>query len=67
MAILLFSFIIIGIAASSLAVREYRSKHYETIKEKLNSINVELENKLVDTKQLSAVTQSERMNYLMKF
>lgn len=58
MAILLFSFIIIGIAASSLAVREYRSKHYETIKEKLNSINVELENKLVDTKQLSAVMQS---------
>lgn len=58
MAILLFSFILIGIAAASLTVREYRSKHYENIKEKLNSINVELENKLVDGKQLSAVMQS---------
>lgn len=58
MAILLFSFILIGIVAASLTVREYRSKHYENIKEKLNSINVELENKLADGKQLTAVMQS---------
>ena len=59
MAILLFSFILIGFVAASLTVREYRSKHYENIKEKLNSINVELENKLTDVKQLSSDRQND--------
>jgi hypothetical protein len=37
-----------------LTIGEYRSKHYENIKEKLNSIYIELENKLSSEKQLTA-------------
>jgi signal transduction histidine kinase len=68
MAILLISFILIGIVVASLTVKEYRSKHYENIKEKLNSINVELENKLTDERQLLSGRQNytnETLNQLL--
>ncbi len=51
--ILLFSFILIGIVVTLLTISEYRTKHFETIKEKLNSIYVELDNKLSNEKHLS--------------
>jgi two-component system, NtrC family, nitrogen regulation sensor histidine kinase NtrY len=52
--ILLFSFILIGIVVAFLTIREYRSKHYENITEKLNSIYIELDNTLSAEKHLSA-------------
>ncbi len=51
--ILLFSFILIGIVVSSITIKEYRSKHYDNITEKLNSIYLELENKIAAEKTLS--------------
>ena len=51
--ILLFSFVLIGIVVASLTAGEYKSKHYENIKEKLNSIYIELDNKLSAEKQLT--------------
>ena len=52
--ILLFSFILIGIVVAFLTVREYKSKHYENIKEKLNSIYIELENEIAAERHLTA-------------
>jgi two-component system, NtrC family, nitrogen regulation sensor histidine kinase NtrY len=52
--ILLFSFILIGIVISFLTIREYKSKHYENITEKLNSIYLELDTKLAAEKNLTA-------------
>ncbi len=51
--ILLFSFILIGIVVTVLTIKEYHSRHYDNIKEKLNSIYMELDNKLSTEKQLS--------------
>ncbi len=44
--IMLFSFILVGSAVASLTVREFQSNHYDNIKEKLNSIYLELENEI---------------------
>ncbi|MCU0473275.1 MAG: HAMP domain-containing histidine kinase [Bacteroidales bacterium] len=51
--ILLFSFVIIGVVITFLTVNQYRTKHYENIKEKLNSIYLELDDKLSMEKNLS--------------
>jgi signal transduction histidine kinase len=51
--ILLFSFILIGIVIAFLTIKEYRSKHYENITEKLNSIYIELDNRFSGEKHLS--------------
>jgi two-component system nitrogen regulation sensor histidine kinase NtrY len=51
--ILLFSFILTGVVVTSLTINEYRSKHYDTIREKLNSIYIELDNSLANEKNLS--------------
>ncbi|MBN1108246.1 MAG: HAMP domain-containing protein, partial [Bacteroidales bacterium] len=53
-AILLFSFILIGIIITHLTVREYRSNHYDNITEKLNSIYLELDSKLAGEQSLSS-------------
>jgi two-component system nitrogen regulation sensor histidine kinase NtrY len=52
--ILLFSFILIGTVVAFLTVNEYRSKHYENIREKLNSIYFELDNRLSGEKHLTS-------------
>ena len=44
--ILLFSFTIIGFVVGSLAIKQYKVKHYENIKEKLNSVYIELESRI---------------------
>jgi signal transduction histidine kinase len=44
--ILLLSFMLIGIVVSSITIKEYRSRHSDNITEKLNSIYLELENKI---------------------
>jgi two-component system, NtrC family, nitrogen regulation sensor histidine kinase NtrY len=51
--ILLFSFILVGTVVAFLTINEYRSKHYDNVKEKLNSIYSELDNKLSSEKHLS--------------
>ena len=52
--ILLFSFTLVGIVISSLAIRQYQTKHYENLTEKLNSIYIELENKISRERFLSS-------------
>ncbi|MBG0860125.1 MAG: HAMP domain-containing protein [Bacteroidales bacterium] len=51
--ILLFSFIVVGIVVTFLTIRQYQTRHYENVKEKLNSIYLELENKISGEKRLS--------------
>jgi signal transduction histidine kinase len=51
--ILLFSFILIGIVVAYITIGQYRTKHYENIKEKLNSVYLELDNKLSMEKYIS--------------
>ena len=51
--ILLFSFILIGIVVAAFTIRQYQTKHDENIKEKLNSVYLELDSKLSMEKHLS--------------
>jgi signal transduction histidine kinase len=51
--ILLFSFILIGIVVAYITIGQYKTKHYENIKEKLNSVYLELDSKLSMEKYLS--------------
>src|SRR5512133_214547 len=51
--ILLFAFIMIGTVVSILTIRQYELKHNENIKEKLNSVYLELESKLAPEKRIS--------------
>jgi signal transduction histidine kinase len=51
--ILLFSFILIGIVVAYITIGQYKAKHYENIKEKLNSVYLELDSKLSAEKYLS--------------
>ena len=53
-AILLFSFVMIGVIVSILAIREYENKHNDIIKEKLNSVYYDLEQWLRGESALSA-------------
>ena len=52
--ILLFSFVLIGIVVAYLTISQYQSKHHENIKEKLNSVYIELESKLLMEKFITA-------------
>jgi two-component system, NtrC family, nitrogen regulation sensor histidine kinase NtrY len=52
--ILLFSFILIGIVVAFLTTSQYQTKHLENIKEKLNSVSLELDSKLSMEKHLSS-------------
>jgi len=52
--ILLFSFILIGIVVSFITVGQYQAKHQENIKEKLNSVYLELDSKLSGEKYLTS-------------
>jgi two-component system nitrogen regulation sensor histidine kinase NtrY len=59
--ILLFSFILIGIVVAYLTVNQFHTKHYENIREKLNSVYVELDNRLSSEKQI--VSDLQNNNY----
>jgi signal transduction histidine kinase len=52
--ILLFSFILIGIVVAYITISQYKAKHNENIKEKLNSVYLELDSKLSSERYLSA-------------
>ena len=51
--ILLFSFILIGVVVAYITIGQYKAKHDENIKEKLNSVYMELDSKLAMEKHLS--------------
>jgi two-component system nitrogen regulation sensor histidine kinase NtrY len=51
--ILTISFVLIGVVVALLTIRQFQAKHYENIREKLNSIYLELDSKLSAEKQLS--------------
>ncbi len=59
-AILLLSFTIVGYVIASLAIKQYQTKHYENLREKLNSVYNELENKISSGK--SAVSDPRNIN-----
>ncbi len=52
--ILLSSFILIGVVVAYITINQYKSKHYENMKEKLNSVNMEIGSKLLDEMHLSS-------------
>jgi two-component system, NtrC family, nitrogen regulation sensor histidine kinase NtrY len=52
--ILLFAFILIGIVVAYITISQYKAKHYENVKEKLNSVYLELDSKLASEKYLTA-------------
>ncbi|HEY5471459.1 MAG TPA: ATP-binding protein [Bacteroidales bacterium] len=51
--VLLFSFILIGYVVTSFTIRQYQTKHNENLKEKLNSVYLELEGSISMEKYLS--------------
>ncbi len=51
--VLLFSFLLIGIVLASFTIRQYRTKHHENLKEKMNSIYIELDNKISMEKHIT--------------
>ena len=52
--ILLFAFILIGMVITSFTIRQYQTKHYENIREKMNSIYLELDSKISMEKNLTS-------------
>ncbi len=62
--ILLFSFALIGIVIASQAIRQFQTKHTENIKEKLNSVYIELENRISSEKALSSDWSSSEYSSL---
>jgi two-component system, NtrC family, nitrogen regulation sensor histidine kinase NtrY len=44
--ILLFSFALIGVVIASLAIKQNKTKNYENLQEKLNSVYIELESRI---------------------
>ncbi len=65
--ILLFSFILIGVVVAYLTINQYQSKHYENIKEKLNSIYLELDGKLAMEDHISDNWSSGNYTSLSEF
>ena len=57
--VLLFSFISVGIIVATFSVRQYQARHLENIKEKINSIYIELENKLSVERDLTPDWRNE--------
>jgi two-component system nitrogen regulation sensor histidine kinase NtrY len=66
-AVLLFSFISVGIAIAFFSVRQYQSRHLENIKEKINSVYIELGNKLSQEQRLDADWRNENYPSLNEF
>lgn len=58
-AILLVSFILIGIVVAYLTITQYRQNHYENVREKLNSVYLELDNRLSMEKRLNSDWSSD--------
>jgi signal transduction histidine kinase len=59
--ILLISFTLIGFVIASLAIKQYETKNYENIQEKLNSVYIELESRI--SMELLTASDWESSNY----
>ena len=62
--VLLFSFVLIGSVVASFTIRQYQTKHNDNLKEKLNSIYLELDSKISMEKHLSADWRSNSYSSL---
>ncbi len=62
--ILLFSFILIGVVVAFLTISQYQAKHHDNIKDKLNSVYLELDGKLSMENHLSAGWRSDSYSSL---
>ncbi|NLK54131.1 MAG: HAMP domain-containing protein [Bacteroidales bacterium] len=62
--ILIISFTLIGFVIASLTIRQHREKHYENIKEKLSSINMELDDMIFSERDLSRDWKDDNNNTL---
>jgi signal transduction histidine kinase len=51
--IILFSFILTGIIVASFTVKQFRTRHSENLREKLNSVYLELDERLSDERRLT--------------
>ena len=58
--ILLLALIMIGGGAVYFSIQQYKTKHYENLSEKIRSVYVELEHKLVEEKNLTPYWSSEQ-------
>ena len=65
--ILLFSFALVGIVIASQAIKQYHTKHYENIKEKLNSVYIELDSKISQEKRLTSSWRNSSYSSLDEF
>ena len=65
--ILLFAFIMIGIVVSILTIRQYQFKHRENIKEKLNSVYLELEGRLASEERITSDWRNPSYSNLNEF
>jgi two-component system, NtrC family, nitrogen regulation sensor histidine kinase NtrY len=66
-AILLFSFISVGVVIAFFSVKQYETRHLENIKERINSIYIELGNKLSMEQKLTADWRNENYPSLNEF
>lgn len=62
--VLLFSFLLIGIVTASFIIRQYETKHHENLKEKMNSIYIELDNKISLVRHLTPEWSNETYSSL---
>jgi methyl-accepting chemotaxis protein len=62
--ILLFSFILIGVVVAYLTITQYKTKHYENIKEKLSSVYLALDNRLSTEKHIDNDWRNENFSSL---
>jgi len=62
--VFLISFALIGTVFIKFAISEYKTRHYSNIREKLNSIYVELENRISTEEQLSSGINNINDSYL---
>jgi len=62
--ILLISFTLIGFVTANLAIKQYQSRHYDNLKEKLNSVYTELESRLSMEKRLAPDWRSQNFGSL---
>ncbi len=51
--ILFFSFLLIGVVVAYLTINQFHTKHYENIREKLNSVYLELDSRLSADRQIA--------------
>ncbi len=65
--ILLFSFTLIGVVVTSLTINQYKAKHSDTIREKLNSVYIELDNNLAGERNLSNDWRNDTYGSLNEF